>query len=294
MLKPSSARAPRASFKPQLENLEERRVMSANLVAGNILINQSNGNDTAVVTQVTGAFGLQFIKVQESISGVTQSPKFFFAPAVTGRVVYNGFGGDDVFDNLTSLKCTAFGGAGNDILRGGHNDDVLVGGDGNDQIFAREGNDYLYGGNGNDVLRGGQGDDHLYGGAGYDDLFGALGNDYLDGGRDGVADKLTGGDGADTFVFFSLGKAGSRPHEITDLTGADKIDISNIDADTHTDGDQAFTLVSSFTHHAGEAVLAFDSETGKTTLQLDTNGDAKADAAVLIDGDHHDFTNFVL
>jgi Ca2+-binding RTX toxin-like protein len=200
MLKTSSAKAERATFKPQLEGLEERRVMSASLVGGNIVINQSNLNDTATVTQTTGIFGLQFIKVQETIGGVTQSPKSFFAPLVTGRIVYFGNGGDDVFDNLTSLKCTAFGGAGNDILRGGHNDDILVGGDGNDQIFAREGNDYVYGGNGNDILRGGQGDDHLYGGNGYDDMFGALGNDYLDGGHDGVADKLAGGPGADTFV----------------------------------------------------------------------------------------------
>jgi Ca2+-binding RTX toxin-like protein len=200
MFSTKSTKAARATFKPQLEGLEERRVMSANLVGGNIVITQSNGNDTATVTQTTGIFGLQFIKVQETIGGVTQSPKSFFAPLVTGRIVYFGNGGDDVFDNLTSIKCTAFGGAGNDILRGGHNDDILIGGDGNDQIFAREGNDYLYGGNGNDILRGGQGDDHLYGGAGFDDMFGALGNDYLDGGHDGVADKLAGGPGADTFV----------------------------------------------------------------------------------------------
>lgn len=135
------------------------------------------------------------------------------------------------------------------------------------------------------TLVGGQGDDLFHIG----DRF----SSSIKGGGGG-GDVLTGGDGADTFVFFSLGKAGSRPHEITDLTDADKIDISNIDADTHTDGDQAFTLVSSFTHHAGEAVLSFDAETGKTTLQLDVNGDAKADAAVLIDGDHHDFGNFVL
>jgi hypothetical protein len=31
-------------------------------------------------------------------------------------------------------------------------------------------------------------------------MFGALGNDYLDGGHDGIADKLAGGPGADTFV----------------------------------------------------------------------------------------------
>jgi Ca2+-binding RTX toxin-like protein len=196
----SKPRTSRATFKPQLENLEGRRVMSASLVGGNIVINQSNLNDTAVVTRVTDSLNFSFIKVQETISGISLAPERFFAPLVTGRIIYNGFGGDDVFDNQTSLKCTAFGGAGNDVLRGGSSDDILIGGDGNDELHGREGNDFLYGQAGNDILRGGQGDDHLYGGAGYDDLFGAVGNDYLDGGNDGIADKLAGGLGADTFV----------------------------------------------------------------------------------------------
>ena len=134
----------------------------------------------------------------------------------------------------------------------------------------------------------------LIGGAG-DDLFhlgDRLGSTIH--GSGGGGDKLTGGDGADTFVFFSLGKAGARPHEITDLTSADKIDISNIDADTTQADNQAFTLVSALDGHAGEAALAYDPDTGKTSLLLDTNGDAAADYVVLLDGDQSGFTNFVL
>jgi Ca2+-binding RTX toxin-like protein len=134
----------------------------------------------------------------------------------------------------------------------------------------------------------------LIGGAG-DDTF-HLGDRFSSGvhGAGGGGDVLTGGGGADLFVFQSLGKAGTRPHEITDLENADRIDISNIDADTHTVGDQAFVLVGAFTGHAGEALLAYDADTGKTLLQLDTNGDAKADNLIQLDADHHDFTNFVL
>ncbi|MFO0843383.1 MAG: hypothetical protein U0797_13450 [Gemmataceae bacterium] len=142
---------------------------------------------------------LSNIKVQETIGGVAQSVKTFFAPSVN-RIVYNGLGGDDRFDNQTSVPCTAFGGAGNDYLAGGHSADYLDGGTGNDEIHAREGDDVLLGGSGNDLMRGGQGNDRMYGGTGKDDMFGALGNDYLDGGRDGSADILRGGDGADTFV----------------------------------------------------------------------------------------------
>lgn len=131
----------------------------------------------------------------------------------------------------------------------------------------------------------------LTGGAGNDSFH--VGDRFaLQGG--GGGDVLTGGGGADDFIFESLGKAGVRPHEITDLANIDKIDISAIDADTKTDGDQAFVLVGAFTHHAGQALLAYDIDTGKTSLELDTNGDDKADNVVTIDGDHHDFTNFVL
>lgn len=114
------------------------------------------------------------------------------------------------------------------------------------------------------------------------------------GGKGGGGDVLTGGGGADHFVFLSLGKAGFRPHEITDLANEDVIDISNIDADKNLDGDQAFTLVAKFTHHDGQATLSFNVETGQTSLLMDTNGDAKADYVILLDGDHTDFSNFVL
>jgi len=136
---------------------------------------------------------------------------------------------------------------------------------------------------------------HLTGGEGADTftIGDRLGSSVGGGGGTG-GDVLAGGAGADTFDFLSLGKAGFRPHEITDLSAEDTIDISNIDADKKTDGDQAFTLVSTFGHHAGEAVLAFDVDTGKTSLQMDVNGDAKADYVITLDGDQTGFTHFVL
>src|SRR3954451_1329306 len=90
MFRNSPRKPARAAFKPQVENLEERRVMSANIVGGNIVIKQSALNDTAVVTQVQGPLHLSFFKVEETIGGHTQTPRSFFAPLVTGRIVYFG------------------------------------------------------------------------------------------------------------------------------------------------------------------------------------------------------------
>jgi hypothetical protein len=63
----------------------------------------------------------------------------------------------------------------------------------------------------------------------------------------------------------------------------DIIDLSGIDADTTTGGDQAFTFVAAFTGAAGQATLTFVA--GVTTLAVDTDGDGDADFMVAINGD---------
>jgi Ca2+-binding RTX toxin-like protein len=179
--------------------------MSANLVGGDLVITQSPGPDIAVVSRslpvsfpmvqfhqasprALGAFGsfgtfvTPQIKVEETINGVVQAPKFFSATSITGRIIYDGGSGNDKFDNQTSLPSTAHGGRGDDTLLGGSGDDELLGDQGKDSLFGRQGNDYLFGG---------EGADHLYGGQG---------NDILEGGRDRKRDILYGEKGADTFI----------------------------------------------------------------------------------------------
>ncbi len=132
-----------------------------------------------------------------------------------GHVIFNGYSGDDLFENDTSLRAIADGGAGADTLRGGSGDDVLQGGTGagdflignggNDQLYAylqsppsnvsRTGWSWMDGGAGNDTLVGADGIDYMHGGDNDDDLDGRGGNDELDGGR-GV-DFLHGGTGDD-------------------------------------------------------------------------------------------------
>jgi len=158
---------------------------------------------------------------------------------VTGdRIYFHGKGGDDYMDNKVSwMRLFAYGGHGNDHLRGHHqadelwggagNDtlegfggnDVLVasnndvndmdngsnvnflhGGGGNDTLWGHYGTNYLYGNSGSDMLYGGANNDYLYGQSDWDVLSGGNGNDWLDGGLDGIMDRLIGGGDYDTFV----------------------------------------------------------------------------------------------
>ena len=154
-------------------------------------------------------------------------------------------------ENLTLTGGTAIDGTGNALAN-------TITGNGAANILS--------GGGGADVLSGLGGDDRLAGGAG--------------------SDSLTGGTGADVFVF-GAADIGSKPEtdKILDLLFADGdvIDLSAIDANTGLGGDQAFAFVTRFTKQAGQAIMSYAN--GVTTLQLDVNGDGKADFKVTITGD---------
>jgi Ca2+-binding RTX toxin-like protein len=141
------------------------------------------------------------------------------------------------------------------------------------------------------TMTGNGGANTLDGLAGDDILKGQGGNDIIIGGTG--ADILVGGAGSDTFVIRQesviqshLGGA-LEIDTVNDLAAAqgDKLDLSAIDADSATAGDQAFTLVGAFTHHAAEMTLVFAA--GVTTLQLDVDGDGAADYRMKITGDVH-------
>jgi len=99
-----------------------------------------------------------------------------------------------------------------------------------------------------------------------------------------------GGAGADTFVVRqeSIKTSGAIEIDVVnDLVAAqgDRLDLSAIDADSIATGDQAFHLVSSFTHHTAEMTLKFAG--GVTVLALDVDGDGRADYQMKITGDVH-------
>ncbi|NVP56051.1 M10 family metallopeptidase C-terminal domain-containing protein [Rhizobium sp. DBTS2] len=153
---------------------------------------------------------------------------------------------------------------------------------GSDKIVGTSGNDVLNGKGGNDVILGGAGNDRLIGGTG--------------------ADTLTGGAGRDVFIFTSekdsapgqsgfVNNSGYNPQSgdgkrdlITDFVhGKDKLDVSQIDANDKTAGDQAFTWrgKNDFTGKVGELIYRIFDEKGtkddRTIVYGDTDHDGRAD-----------------
>lgn len=168
------------------------------------------------------------------------------------------------------------GAGGNDTLSGGASADRLYG-DGmieSDWPYALSGPigewEALYGGDfvtpGSDVLDGGKGDDIIVGG--------------------GEADQLSGGGGADTFRYIRLedSEVGSEDLIVDFSHSNDFLDLSAIDSNETQNGDQAFVLVNTLTGVAGQAALVYDKVTLVTSVLLDTDGDAEADAVILMNG----------
>ena len=197
-------------------------------------------------------------------------------------------------------------GSGNDILKGGSGNDILYGGAGDDKLDSGAGVDYLDGGDGNDSVIGGSGVDTMLGGLGNDKLEGKGEADLLDGG-DGIdslkggseSDILIGGAGKDTLyggseadIFRYLATTESSLtggidiiKDFSHLAG-DKVDLSLIDADTITAGDQAFTVVSQFHAIAGELFITHDNASNYS-IYADTNGDAVADLIISVTTQNH-------
>jgi serralysin len=117
--------------------------------------------------------------------------------------------------------------------------------------------DYLVGNHVGNVLNGGGGNDVLNG----------LGGD----------DTLIGGAGADEFRFIAVG---GRDRVSDFATGADKVNVSEIDANLGVAGNQAFTVGAS----AGAGVVVLSTVSGVTTASFHVDGDGKADLVVSLVG----------
>lgn len=174
------------------------------------------------------------------------------------------------------------GGAGGDYLDGGNHADLIFGDDGDDDLVGGNGKDTLDGGAGRDLLDGGANGDVIFGGDGNDEIYGGAGNDTITGGQ-GV-EFIFGDIGRDTFVYTDASEstATSQDYIHDFIAGTDIIDLSAMDADTTTAGDDAFVFVGydGFSGVAGELALTPDS--GLAILEGDQDGDGVADFGVYL------------
>ena len=197
------------------ESLEQRTMLAANEIyfhqaTSSIIIEGTAGADT--VSASTDASNM----IRVTMTNATGTKNVSFSPVGVNQIRFIGGDGNDRFENLTSIFCTASGEGGNDLLiagvgggnfLGGIGDDTLTGNIGIDSFGGNEGNDVLRGSGGDDRLEGGTGDDSLYGGAGNDSIIGDDGHDKLYGedGNDWIVgsignDRLEGGLGTDTLL----------------------------------------------------------------------------------------------
>lgn len=182
------------------------------------------------------------------------------------------------------------------VLAGRGREQIVSSGDINGLVHLGGGDDQLTlqgKGQARGEVSGGGGDDSLTGAHADDTLSGDKGADLIQG-RWG-ADVLSGGLGDDRFVYGAVEESDAAHTDlITDLQNRDRIDLSAIDADTGSAGDQAFVLANAFTGHAGELVLSYDAGSDLTTISGDVDGDGLADLVIHASGDRSGFTGLVL
>ena len=226
-----------------VENLEDRRLLSATLDAGVLKIAGTDNADRVLVASVLSRVYVVETTITPGENGAPPTittTRSSFARADVKSIEANLGAGNDrmvVSDNRfllrgsTPIPATVNGEAGNDYIATGSGDDTLNGGDGNDILVADGGKDTVNGGAGNDLMSGGSGDDTLNGDSGDDTLSGGSGDDTVNG--DDGRDRLDGGRGADKLN----GGAGNDVIFAVDFAGTDTIDGGDNDA---TGGDLAF------------------------------------------------------
>ncbi|MFE0754849.1 S8 family serine peptidase [Inquilinus sp. NPDC058860] len=255
------------------------------------------GVDTINGAALTGAALIDLLDGTATIAGRVIA----FAAGTAIENAISGDGNDQLTGSAAGNELT--GGRGNDLLRGGAGADVLRGGAGSDTAnyadsavgvtvnlatgLGSTGTAFQDRLGGIENLVGSAHGDNLVGNSLANTLRGENGNDVLTGGVG--RDELTGGAGADRFVYTSLvqspvGVAGADL--ITDFSRAqgDRIDLSALDANTGTAGNQAFGFIgtAAYGHHAGE--LRYVARDGVTTIAGDINGDGVSDFQIRLTG----------
>ncbi len=152
-----------------LQSLEAREVPAVlvSLVGSELRLVGDSAADTAAVsvqTYGTPSTADDVVRVTHNTSTGQATTQYPLAQVASVRA--NMGGGNDWFDNRTSLPSLVFGGSGHDRLIGGSGADVMYGESGNDRMYGKGGSDVLDAGIGVNGLYGGDGSDVLIGGTG--------------------------------------------------------------------------------------------------------------------------------
>jgi hypothetical protein len=244
---------------------------------------------------------------RDDITGGAQGDTFVFGPNgafAAGDKVSGGGGYDVVFfrgDYVIDFNAEGFAGSLNGIesigLLTAANLEYVGGGDGeldyvivaNDAMLATGGtmtyNGGRLGANETFVFEGSQeggGHFRIFGGSGADYLNSGGGNDLISGG--GGADRMIGNAGADIFRYNDASEStSSAKDQILDFqTGADKIDLSRIDAIAGTEANDGFTFIGAGAFTAAGQLRATNVSGNVWQVEGDTNGDGTADLVILV------------
>lgn len=239
-MNPNSARRPldefrrRKTIRSRQSRLRYHRLENRNLLAG-IFFDSPTGFVTVAGDGLanTGQFSqLNDTTLRATLDGTTSMD---FDAADVSKIIFIGFGGDDQFENLTSVEGLLLGNDGNDILIGGTGIDRINGGAGNDQLSGLEGSDRIIAGPGNDTIHGGANSDTLFGISGTNSIFGDAGDDIVFGGIE--IDTIDGGEGIDQIF------AGAGNDILFSGNGgvAGSPGVSQADLILGLDGDDTFT-----------------------------------------------------
>jgi serralysin len=150
------------------------------------------------------------------------------------------------------------------------------------------------GGAGNDSITGNAVTNNLRGGDGNDTLAGAGGTDRLEGGAGGDIFTFSGhGDSRDAAVR-SDGKKQVADQLPDFVSGLDKIDLSGLDADRGTAGDQAFSWLGAGAFSGVAGQLRAEVIGGQVHIYGDWDGDSRADLHIIAGGTQILAGDFVL
>ncbi len=276
--------------------------------AGDAVVEAPGGGTDTVQSSIAYVLGVDLERLTltgaGNVNGTGNATNNIIA-GNTGNNLLSGLGGND----------TISGGEGNDTLDGGVGLDSMTGGAGNDTYVVDSAGDGVSEalGEGTDLVQAsvahtlgsnvenltltgaadidgtGNGlDNAITGNSGNNELTGSGGNDTLTGGAG--TDTLTGGTGDDVFDWNLIAESAVGPgHDrVEGFTGAgavggDAIDVSGIDANTGSSGNQAFVFIGTAAFSATGQLRVADDGLGNTLVQGDVNGGG-ADFEILVVG----------